>query len=118
AMKALALAGPGSMRFELAGHVRLARQAASESASGLVRTVGPELGRIADALDACLLSRLAGGADALLAALDPEPIAAEIDGLIGALLTKAPELLNQVGAALSAAGARIRELLEVFNPGA
>jgi len=116
-IKALALAGPGALRHELGGPIRLARDAAYETSATLVRTIGGELERTADALERCLLSRLVGDADALLAAIDPEPIAAEIDALFGAILEKAPEILEAAGEALNAAVARVRALLNALNPG-
>jgi len=116
-IKALALAGPGALRHELGGPIRLARDAAYETSATLVRTIGGELERTADALERCLLSRLVGDADALFAAIDPEPIAAEIDALFGAILEKAPEILEAAGEALNAAVARVRALLNALNPG-
>jgi len=116
-LTALALAGPGSLRHELAAPARLAREAAAATSAVLVRGVGAELDRTAAALERCLLSRLVGDADGLLAALDPEPIAAEIDALFGAVLDKAPQLVDAIGSALGAAVLRLRDLLNAFNPG-
>ncbi len=116
-MQALALAGPGALRHELGATLRVTREATYEVSATLARSVGAQLLRTADALDACLLSRLAGDVDALLAALDPEPIAAEIDALFLAALTKAPELLAAIGESLRAAVARVRALFNAFNPG-
>jgi hypothetical protein len=115
---ALALAGPGALRAELAAPLRLAREAAATASTSLVHQVGDTLDRTADALDRCLLSRLAGDADALLAALDPEPIAAEMDAFVGAVLDKAPQIIGQIGPALDAAVARVKDLMNAFNPGA
>src|SRR3712207_7755555 len=44
------------------------------------------------------LARVSTDLDTFLAALDPEPIAAELDALIGAVLRKAPAILTQVRA--------------------
>jgi hypothetical protein len=117
AMSTLALAGPGALRHELGGTVRLVRETTAEMSGRLTGTLGVQLTRTAAALDACLLSRLAGDADALLAALDPEPIAAEIDALFEAVLAKAPEILAALGDAVRAALDRVRNLVNALNPG-
>ena len=116
-MGALALAGPGEMRHALGAAVRSTRDTTYQAAATLSRTVGAQLLRTADALDGCMLSRFAGDLDALLAALDPEPIAAEVDALFLAALTKAPQLVAAVGDAVKAAVARARALFNAFNPG-
>lgn len=116
-MGALALAGPGELRHALGAAVRSTRDATYQAAATLSRTVGAQLLRTADALDGCMLSRFAGDLDALLAALDPEPIAAEVDALFLAALTKAPQLVAAIGDAVKSAVARARALFNAFNPG-
>lgn len=116
-MSAIALAGPGELRHALGSAVRSTRDTTYQAAATLSRTVGAQLLRTADALDACLLSKFAGNLDALLAALDPEPIAAEVDALFLAALTKAPQLVAAIGEALKSAVARVRALFNAFNPG-
>jgi putative NIF3 family GTP cyclohydrolase 1 type 2 len=117
AMHAVALAGPGAIRASLAEPAARARAQARECAAALARTGGNLLGRTADALEACQLTRLSGDLGGLLAALDPEPLAAEMDALVGALLAKLPSLLETAGAALADAISRLRDLVRNFNPG-
>lgn len=116
-MGAIALAGPGELRHALGAAVRTTRDTTYQAAATLSRSVGAQLLRTADALDGCMLSKFAGDLDALLAALDPEPIAAEVDALFLAALTKAPQLVAAIGDALQAAVARVRALFNAFNPG-
>lgn len=73
---------------------------------------------IAQLLEKASITRLTGDLDAFLAALDPEPIAIEMDGLAGAVLAKTPEVLGVVGDDLRAAVDRLRALIEELNPGA
>lgn len=113
----VAQAGPGNMRAALSeprGLLAARARRAAESAGG---HVGSALDRAADALERCRLSGLTGDLDALLAALDPEPIAAEFDAFVAAILRKAPSVLTQVRADIEAIWRRVQAILAEFNPG-
>jgi hypothetical protein len=69
-------------------------------------------------LEKASIVKLTSDIDAFLAALDPEPIAAELDALVAAVLAKTPALLGAVGNDLRAAVARLRALIDELNPGA
>jgi hypothetical protein len=62
------------------------------------------------------LSNVTDSADGLLAALDPEPIAAELDALAAAALKKAAQLLGQFDDELLAALMKIKQLFDELNP--
>lgn len=117
ALETVHQAGPGSLRLALG--------TALDNASGRARAVamtaggdpGAGLARIADLLDSVSLSRLAGDLDGLLAALDPEPIAAEADALILAVVNRTPELFGAVETEMQAIAGRITRLLEQYSPG-
>ena len=68
-------------------------------------------------LDGCLLSKLGSDLDGLLAALDPEPIAAEMDALIASVLDGANEALDVSGDILMGLADRLRNLFNELNPG-
>jgi hypothetical protein len=116
ALAAVAQAGPGELRLALAAAIQEARASAHALAAGLARNVGPQLERTASALERSLLGRAAGDLDALLAALDPEPIAAELDALVGVVLARAPALLSAVADSVVQALARLQELFTGFHP--
>jgi hypothetical protein len=62
------------------------------------------------------LSLVTGDLDRLLAALDPEPIAAEIDKMTASVLAKAPELLTEIGNDLRTVVDRLRAIITGLNP--
>jgi hypothetical protein len=105
------------MRSALAAPLDGARGQARECAAALARTGGSLLGRAADALDACKLSAVTGDVNGLLAALDFEPLAGQMDALVGTLIQKVPAILSAAGGAFTDAFSRLRDLLRIFNPG-
>ena len=112
----VAVAGPPSIRGELDGvnaQTRARARARAEAASA-----APALVRIADGLERCSLARVTGDLDAFLAALDPEPIAAELDALIDAALAKTPQLEAAVTGELRRLGERFEGLVRELNPAA
>src|SRR5207244_3764686 len=78
-LDAIALAGPGPLRDALAGALDVAAGEARRAALAAGGEVGAALIGAASALERARLSSLTGGLDELLAALDPEPVAAEVD---------------------------------------
>ncbi|WP_437569789.1 hypothetical protein [Sorangium sp. So ce542] len=98
AIAAIALVGPGPMHDAIADRIGDSRLALRDAAEVGVGALGFELHRIADLLDSLALSRVGGDLDALLAALDPEPLAVEIDRLCLAMIRKLPQIVDEVGA--------------------
>lgn len=113
---AVALAGPGTMRQELAESMRQTVSGTRQVASAAGGSTGAALERIAVALESCSLARLVSDLDALLAALDPEPIAAEIDAFVLAVLRRAPGLLAEVQEELAQAVQRAQAMIAEYNP--
>lgn len=111
----LASFSPGALREELASPVNAARSAA-RTLAGRGGAVSATLERAALALERSSLSRLGSDLDGLLAALDPEPIAAELDALVVAALKKAPQYVAAMDTAFQAALARIMDLFKRMNP--
>jgi hypothetical protein len=116
-VSAVALAGPGPLRSELATTVELARGEVRRAATAAGGETGVALERIAAALERSSLAGLEGDVDRLLTALDPEPLAAELDAFADAVLQKAPQLLTEVGDELTAAFRRFQALVLDLNPG-
>jgi hypothetical protein len=54
--------------------------------------------------------------DAVLAALDPEPVAAELDALVNAVLARAPVFLNVINTQFRALINRAKRIFEELNP--
>ena len=97
AMRVTADAGPGSLRVAVANSVVEARDTARGLAVSAGGGLGVQLEQAADLLEGSSIGRVAGDLDAFLAALDPEPIAAELDALVLAVLAKIPATLAAVG---------------------
>jgi hypothetical protein len=117
AMRVTADAGPGSVRAAVLDSAVAARGKARALTVGTGGGVSVQLGEMADLLEQSSLGRLAGDLDAFLAALDPEPIAKELDALVLAVMKKIPETIAAVGDTFAAAIERIASLMEELNPG-
>jgi hypothetical protein len=116
ALDLVAQAGPGSLRAGVAATAEETRarvRGAAAPAEGAA-----QLDQVIRGLEECSLAGIVTDLDALLAALDPEPLAAELDGLVHDALAKAPQVLTVVGGELEAAVARLRALVGELNPGA
>lgn len=116
AMLAVASAGPGSFRSALSGELDRTRQDARRIMAGAGGRLGALLDRTATALERSSLSRLALDADAFLAALDPEPIAVELDELVNMVLQRIPDYITGMDSVFQAAVTRLLDLLRIFNP--
>lgn len=117
AMTVTADAGPGALRVAVVGSVLAARDQARDLAVMAGGGIGLQLARAADLLEGSRLGRLAGDLDAFLAALDPEPIADELDALVLAVMARIPEAIAAVGDTFAAAIERVASLMEELNPG-
>lgn len=116
-LEIVASVGPGPLRSALASGERLARDRTVAAAGALTGATANALLRAADTLERCALARLVADADAFLAALDPEPIAAEIDALIVAAIDAAPAVIDALGDTVEGFQARIDRLLGLVDPG-
>lgn len=113
----VASAGPTGLQGALGGELRLVGERCAQAQAGLSGTLAHDLDQVADLLDAVLPSDLLGDVDALLAALDPEPIAAEFDALLAAVVDATPAFLSAIDDEIVALEARVRGLVDTYNPG-
>jgi hypothetical protein len=118
ALTAVALTGPGPLRAALAESAAQARAGVQSVIARASGQVGAELDRTIRTLESLQLSGLTGDLNALLAALDPEPIAAEIDALVATVVERAPTLLRELENDLRTAIQRLRAIVNSLNPGA
>ncbi len=116
-MDVLALVGPSSIRAELQDSINATRGAARQAASHSGGSVAASLERAAVALESSPLSSLTHDIDHLLAALDPEPIAAEMDAIVNLVLQRAPQLMQDLLPDARAFVERLKAILNLLNPG-
>jgi len=112
----VAQAGPGALRSVLRESLEAVRATARDTASHAGGDFARSLEQAATALESSPLAHLTGSLDGFLAALDPEPIAAEMDALVGVILAKTPAVLTEVAADARAAVARLRAVVNALNP--
>ncbi|NTV42785.1 MAG: hypothetical protein HGA63_05735, partial [Syntrophobacteraceae bacterium] len=117
AMSITAGAGPGALREALLGSAMEARTQARNMTGKLGGGIGRTLEQAAAQLERSSLAGLTGNLDSFLAALDPEPIAAELDALVNAVMEKLPELLSEFRDLFAATMMRLQSLMEELNPG-
>lgn len=115
-LDAVAAVRPGQLRAELDGLLRETLRHLHTTAQQLTRGAGNSLAYAVTQLEQNLLYDLTQDLDAFLAALDPEPIAAELDLLIAAALRRAPEGLAAIEADLIAALQRLERIIRDLNP--
>lgn len=111
------VASTGSLQGALEADLSQIRALIHRSLTGLGG--GAEsLATVATRLEECRLARIGQDLDALLAALDPEPLAAQFDRVFAAVLEAVAGILPAMEAQLREIEARIRTLIDRFNPGA
>lgn len=108
-------AGPLAMRGSL-GPARDLAATTVDRVAGSVGAGGAAIDAAAAALERSPLVRLVDDVDAFLAALDPEPLAAELDALVDAARDRLPELFDELGAELEAIVRRAQRFLLDHNP--
>ncbi|HVE70037.1 MAG TPA: hypothetical protein VNI54_01615 [Thermoanaerobaculia bacterium] len=113
---ALATVSPGALRDELQASLDDMSDGIGAEANVLAGEVAVALDQAATVLEAVRLSNVTDSADGLLAALDPEPIAAELDALAAAALKKAAQFLGEFDDELLAALMKIKQLFDDLNP--
>lgn len=113
----LATAGVANLQAQLAGERELIGARCEAAAGALTGSLADDLDQVADLLDAVLPSGLLADADAFLAALDPEPLAAELDAVLAQIVDATPAFLTAAEAELRGLEQRIRGLIDTFNPG-
>ncbi len=116
-LQVVATASPGALGDDVRETVRLLRIAVRKLTEG-PGSPGQAIESAAHALERCSISALGADLDRWLAALDIEPIAAEFDALVAAIINKTPELVGNLEDELNSAVERFKTLIDEFNPGA
>lgn len=113
----LATASPGALRAEIAQGTGQVRLAARQTAELIGRGgVGGALNAVASALEGCRLAQVGGRVEDLLAALDPEPLAAELDALVATAFQRFPPLVAALRSRFDEIIARVRAFIRDFGP--
>jgi hypothetical protein len=115
-LNAIAIVNPGEIRQELQTSLDDIRTRGRDAVDGLAGSIATQLQQAATALDKLSLTSVVSSLDDFLAALDPEPIAAELDALAEAAIKKLPELLTEAGKDLELAIEKLKALLAELNP--
>jgi hypothetical protein len=113
----VATVSPSAMRAELQEMWNAARVAARQAAAHSGGSVAASIENAATALESSPLTSLVTDVDRLLAALDPEPIAAEMDALVDRILAAAPQLMQDLLPDIRLLTQRVKALINLFNPG-
>jgi uncharacterized protein (DUF2267 family) len=98
--------------------VAAVRAMAEEIAGAAGGSFGASLERTALALESSPLARLSGDLQGLLNALDPEPIAAEMDALVDRIIALTPRLVAELLPDMRAFITRLQAIIAHYNPGA
>lgn len=113
---AVAAVRPGQLRADLDALLRDTLRQVRGTAQQLTSGAGNSLAYAVTQLEQNLLHDLTQDLDTFLAALDPEPIAAELDLLITTALRRAPAGLAAIQADLVAAFQRLERIIRDLNP--
>lgn len=113
---ALATVSPSEMLSELQELLDELRELTAGTAKAAGGSAAVVLERAATALETFNLTAVVGSADGFLAALDPEPIALEVDALFASIIARVPELLTEAEADIRMVIDRIMALLDELNP--
>ncbi len=111
------VASAGGLREALEGDIAQMRALVHRTLTGLGRGAG-SLAEVAECLEECRLAQIGDDLDALLASLDPEPLAAQLDAIFVAVVRRAHGLLPTLDLQLREIQRRLRLMIERFNPGA
>lgn len=107
---------PGRLRMELDQILKDTFNEIHQMSVQLTSAVGNNLMYAIGQLEKNFLHGLTQDIDDFLAALDPEPVAAELDTLIETVLRRAPEALDAVQDDLIAAAHRFEGIIRELNP--
>ncbi|HEU4431752.1 MAG TPA: hypothetical protein VFR51_00055 [Pyrinomonadaceae bacterium] len=113
----VATVSPSAMRAELQDTWNAARAAARQAAAHSGGSVAASIENAATALESSPLTSLVTDLDRLLAALDPEPLAVEMDAIVDRILEVAPQLMQDLLPDVRALTQRLKALINLFNPG-
>jgi|GEM_PF-459261 len=92
------------------------KQATTQSINLLSGSLAGRLEQTAGILEGCLVGQLGTNLEAILDALDPEPIAAEMDALIASVVDAASSTIELSGEVLRSLADRVLDLMRELNP--
>jgi hypothetical protein len=113
----IASLGPSRLRDATAADQDAAHTEVVRASATLAGATAGTLERTAATLAATRVGGLTGDLDAFLAALDPEPLAAEVDAMVVAALDRAPDAVVAMGGTLRDLDGRISALIRLVDPG-
>ncbi len=116
ALTVVASAGPGALRSGLENPINRARGRAQAAVGKAGGDLGVTLDRVATLIEGLSITRVLGNVDDFLAALDPEPVAAELDALAVAIINKTPEFISAIENELTMLIERGKRMVEELNP--
>lgn len=111
------VASAGGLRAALEADIAQIRALVSRTLTGLGSGAG-SVAEVAECLEECRLASIGDDLDALLDALDPEPLAAQMDQIFAVVVNLAHGLLPTLETQIREIENRTRLLIERFNPGA
>lgn len=111
------VASTGTLYPALEADLAQLRELVHGSLTGLGGGAG-SLALVAETLEECRLAQFGEDLDALLAALDPEPLAAQFDRVFATALNQLNGVLPTLEDHLRQMEVRVRTLIDRFNPGA
>lgn len=113
---AVATVSPGEMRHALGSLLDEVQEHARDAVGAVSGETAVALDQAATALETFRLAGVVTSLDDLLAALDPEPLAADLDAFAAAVLKKVPTMLAEVEDDFIAAFKKIQQLFTELNP--
>ena len=116
-MDVVALVGSSAIRAELQESLNAARAAARQAAAHSGGSVAFAIEQAAGALESSPLSSLTTDLNRFLAALDPEPIAAEMDAIVNLMIERMPQLMQDLLPDARLFVQRLKGIMNLLNPG-
>lgn len=115
-LQGVASVRPGQLRSELDQTLNDTSNQIHQISAQLTSSAGNNMMYAIDQLEKNLLHGLTQDLDDFLAALDPEPIALELDKLIEIVLRRAPEVLDDIQDDLITTARRFEKIIRDLNP--
>ncbi|PCK04700.1 MAG: hypothetical protein COA42_18905 [Alteromonadaceae bacterium] len=113
---ALGSLSAGAMRRDLQQELAATRQSIATVIGSAGGSGGAFMDRLAGILENCALANIGDDLEAFLAALDPEPLAEELDKLAVSIINLLPQLSELLDETAMAAINRLMDLIQQFSP--
>ncbi len=115
-LDAVAAVRPGRLRADMDRLLADTLGQLRRQVNALTTAAGGSLTYAVTRLEQNLLHGLTQDLDSFLAALDPEPLAVELDALVETALRRAPEALTEIQDEITAAFRRLEQIIRDLNP--